>query len=364
MPRKTKTVYICDICKKEFKQKSHYDQHKNKKTSCKPNIDSPRMDKQVKKIYKYIDLCAGTGAFSLVLDKYDQKCVFANDMVKEAEIVYKLNFPKHNFICKDLHEVDIEDIPKFDILTAGFSCQPFSISGLRKGFEDKRAEIFWKILEIIENRLPEIIILENVKNLVTFSEGKPFNTINEKITELGYYIKYKVLDTCKLTNIPQHRERIYIICFKHKKHYDNFNFDFDNVESLPIKDLLEDDIDDSYYYTDKYICYDKIKEGITKHINENVLYQYRHTYVRENKSNNCPTLTANMGGGGHNVPLLKDDKGIRKLTPRECFNFQGFPSTYKLPQKICDSKLYKLSGNAVTVSIVELLIKRIMEVIN
>tara|TARA_Y100000780_G_C13688585_1_gene418611 strand:- start:1085 stop:1384 length:300 start_codon:yes stop_codon:yes gene_type:complete len=95
-----------------------------------------------------------------------------------------------------------------------------------------------------------------------------------------------------------------------------------------------------------------------KNITDNVLYQYRRYYIRENKSNNCPTLTANMGSGGHNVPLLKDDR-IRKLTPRECFNLQGFPHTYKLPD-ISDSKLYKLAGNAVSVSVIDLIIKKLL----
>ena len=92
---------------------------------------------------------------------------------------------------------------------------------------------------------------------------------------------------------------------------------------------------------------------------KNVIYQYRRYYVRENKSNCCPTLTANMGGGGHNVPLLKDDKGIRKLTPRECFNLQGFPKDYLLPN-ISDSELYKLAGNAVSIPVIELIINKLI----
>jgi DNA (cytosine-5)-methyltransferase 1 len=99
-----------------------------------------------------------------------------------------------------------------------------------------------------------------------------------------------------------------------------------------------------------------VSQNVTK---KNTIYQYRRVYVRENKSNECPTLTANMGGGGHNVPLIKDDKGIRKLTPRECFNFQGFPQTYKLPA-LADSNLYKLAGNAVSVPVVKLIAERLM----
>ena len=103
-------------------------------------------------------------------------------------------------------------------------------------------------------------------------------------------------------------------------------------------------------------------QKVKKHVSTNAVYQYRRNYVRENKKNVCPTLTANMGSGGHNVPIILDDKGIRKLTPRECFNLQGFPSSYKFPD-ISDLKLYKLSGNAVTVPVVELIANRLLKLL-
>ena len=137
-----------------------------------------------------------------------------------------------------------------------------------------------------------------------------------------------------------------------------FNFNFPKTIPCKISDFLEKNVENKYYYTNRFQVYNEIQENVTKHISENVLYQYRRYYVRENKSNNCPTLTANMGGGGHNVPLLKDDKGIRKLTPRECFNLQGFPLDYKLPN-ISDTSLYKLAGNAVSVPVVNLIIKKL-----
>ena len=135
-----------------------------------------------------------------------------------------------------------------------------------------------------------------------------------------------------------------------------------NKNKVKICDMLERNINDKYYYSDRFKVFAEVKKGVTKNISENVLYQYRRYYVRENKSNCCPTLTANMGGGGHNVPLLKDDKGIRKLTPRECFNLQGFPIDYKLPD-ICDSALYKLAGNAVSVPVVNLIVSKLEGII-
>ena len=125
----------------------------------------------------------------------------------------------------------------------------------------------------------------------------------------------------------EYRERIYIVCVKSKKVFDKFSLDFPKIEKKPISNFLESSVPDKYYYTDKSTTWTLVKNNVVK---KNTIYQYRRVYVRENKSSECPTLTANMGGG-HNVPIILDDKGIRKLTPRECFNFQGFPSSYKLP---------------------------------
>ena len=207
-----------------------------------------------------------------------------------------------------------------------------------------------------------MIILENVKNLKSHDKGNTYKVIENKLQELGYFLKTSIIDTNKITSIPQHRERIYIVGFRDKEKYDKFNFDFIQQEQGKISDFLEHNIDDKYYYSERFKVFGEIEKGITKNISDNVLYQYRRFYVRENKSNCCPTLTANMGGGGHNVPLLKDNKGIRKLTPRECFNLQGFPSDYKLPD-ICDSSLYKLAGNAVSVPVVDLIVSKLENII-
>ena len=207
-------------------------------------------------------------------------------------------------------------------------------------------------------------MLENVKNLKSHDEGKTFQIIYRALKEAGYHIKYAILNTSKITDIPQNRERIYIVCFKNENLCNLFNFDFQRKKLKPIKELLETEgsIPDKYYYTDRFKAYSIISDeekGVVKTIDENVIYQYRRYYIRENKSNLCPTLTANMGTGGHNVPLLRDDKGIRKLTPRECFNLQGFPSNYILP-KISDSGLYKLAGNAVSIPVVKRIAEKIL----
>jgi len=312
---------------------------------------------------KFIDLFAGTGAFTLALETNNKfNCVFTNDMIECSKKIYELNNPNHKFTLNDLNNISVSDIPSHNLLCGGFPCQPFSIAGEKKGFDDERSNVFWKIVEILGKHKPEIIILENVKNLKSHDKGNTYKVIETTLQELGYYIKTSILDTNKITNIPQHRERIYIVGFRDKERYDRFNFNFPEQEQDKICDILDKNVDGKYYYSNRFKVFDAIEKGITKNISENVLYQYRRFYVRENKSNCCPTLTANMGGGGHNVPLLKDSKGTRKLTPRECFNLQGFPIDYKLPD-ICDSSLYKLAGNAVSVPVVNLIVNRLEEII-
>lgn len=307
-----------------------------------------------------IDLFAGTGAFTLAFESTNKvKCIFANDITDTSKHTYDLNFD-HPLLLKDLLDVKNSDIPAHDILTAGFPCQPFSIAGKREGFNDDRSNVFWKILSIIDTHRPTCIVLENVKNLLSHDEGKTFKIIKENLTNLGYHISFKVLDTSKITTIPQHRERVYIVGFNKKELHDKFSLDFEPVNKLDIRGLFENNVGEKYYYKSSSKIFNILEENVKR---KDTIYQYRRVYVRENKSNECPTLTANMGTGGHNVPIIVDDKGIRKLNPRECFNFQGFPSSYILP-KLSDCHLYKLAGNAVSLPVVKLIANRIVNLIN
>jgi len=315
-----------------------------------------------KSTYTLVDLFCGTGAFSYAFHQTNKvNTIFANDMLDSSEEIFNLN-NDIKLTKKNLIDIKDTDIPKSDIITAGFPCQPFSIAGMQKGFDDERSNVFWKILSIIKHNSPKIVILENVKNLQSHDDGKTFKIIIENLQKLNYHIKYSILNTSKITGIPQNRERIYIVCFKDKNLCDKFAFDFPEVPLKPVSEFLEKDIPEKYYYNDSTIIFDELKNSITKHISTNTIYQYRRYYVRENKNNVCPTLTANMGGGGHNVPIILDDKGIRKITPRECFNLQGFPSDYKLPS-MSMSKLYSLAGNAVSVPVVKLIANKIVELL-
>jgi DNA (cytosine-5)-methyltransferase 1 len=311
---------------------------------------------------KMIDLFAGTGAFSYAFHSTNKvETVFANDLLESSESIFNLNNTV-KMVKQDLITIKETEIPVFDLLTGGFPCQPFSIAGSQKGFDDERSNVFWKILSIIKSHSPGIVILENVKNLQSHDNGITFKIIIENLISCGYHVKHNIINTCKVTHIPQNRERIYIVCFKDKSLFDKFNMDFDKVENINITDLLDENVPDKYYYSDKSAIYDELKQNVVSHIQNNTIYQYRRYYVRENKNNVCPTLTANMGTGGHNVPIILDDKGIRKLTPRECFNLQGFPKDYKLPV-LSDSKLYSLAGNAVSIPVVTLIANRIAELL-
>ena len=327
----------------------------------KGEIDIPTNDDVSNKQFKMIDLFAGTGAFSKAFEVCGIQCCFANDFCKNSKNIFDMNHDT-KLTYGDLNDIKNIDIPKHDILCAGFPCQPFSIAGKQAGFEDERSNVFWKIISIIDHHKPEIVILENVKNLKSHDKGITFKVIYDKLCNgLKYNIVETVLNTSKITDVPQNRERIYIVCFKDEEKCNKFTLDFEEKPNKMIKDFLESKtIPERYYYTDRFKVYGAIKEGVTKSIDENVLYQYRRYYVRENKNSVCPTLTANMGGGGHNVPLLKDKKGIRRLTPRECFNLQGFPDDYELPE-ICDSALYKLAGNAVSFPVVKLIAERVAD---
>ena len=302
-----------------------------------------------------VDLFAGTGAFTLAFQETNfVDIVFANDMVDHSKKIYDQNF-NHKLTLQNLNDIKNEDIPKHDLLTGGFPCQPFSVAGHQEGFNDVRSNVFWKILSIIDYHQPSFVILENVKNLVTHDEHKTFNTIKTNLEKRGYYICHKVLNTAEITGIPQHRERIYIVCIKSKLIFDKFSLNFPAIQKKKISEFLEKEVPSKYYYTDKSKTWELVKKNVVK---PDTVYQYRRVYVRENKSNECPTLTANMGEGGHNVPLILDSNGIRKLTPRECFNLQGFPSSYILPS-LSDAYLYKLSGNAVSVPVVRLIANRL-----
>jgi len=326
----------------------------------------------------------------------DSTCCLSSNCKKAKQNFYNFDY------YSDKHKQIIEE--PIDILTAGFPCQAFSIAGEKKGFNDSRGNLFLSIINLvklleIKFYKPRVIFLENVKNLKSHDEGRTYKVIKGKLEECGYKIKDCVINTKDFSQLPQNRERIYIIGFRDIEDYSRFSFD--EIARTHRKEYSIDErkkqfsgIIDSkikfesnaqYYYTkEKYpIYFDNIDEenkeskktkiNIEKEIKEEYqFYQIRRgQYIRKNKSNVCPTLTANMGMGGHNVPIIKVKDGIRRITPKEAYKLQGFPidTDYFLANKeqdiqLSDCHLYKQAGNSVSVPVVELLANELLRVLD
>ena len=320
-------------------------------------------------------LFSGVGGIELGFEKAGFNVLWANEIDKNSCKTYRENF-SHKLIEDDIKNIKGEDLKSVDVLCGGFPCQPFSIAGYQKGFDDERGNIFFEIIRLIKElkKKPKVLFLENVKNFKSHDQGRTFQTVINIIQENGYSVFFDVLNTYEYTKIPQNRERTFLICFK-----DELGWDFTNNKNTasykfsklfppkkvssnkPIGDFLETkEVPENFYYRQDKYMYSELRKTMKS---KETLYQWRRQYVRENKNNKCPTLTANMGTGGHNVPLVVTDDGFRKLTPRECFNFQGFPKNFKLPKEMANSHLYKQAGNAVTVDLIKVLAKKILQAI-
>ena len=306
---------------------------------------------------------AGVGGIDLGFElakKFD--IVYANEFDEYPVQTYELN-SNIKVDCRDIHDVKADEIPDFDVMLAGFPCQAFSVAGYRKGFDDEkgRGTLFFELIRIIKAKKPSVVFLENVKNLVSHDNGNTFSVILEALHSEGYYVKHRVLNAMEYGNTPQNRERIYIVGFRSEDQYKNFEF----PDPIPLKKKLTDiidfetKIDCRYYYTKGKYKGDIYEQLVAAMDDENAIYQWRRRYVRKNKSGVVPTLTANQGEGGHNVCLIKTKNGIRKMTPHECFNTQGFPKTFKLPPNMSDARLYKQAGNSVCVSVIERIAEQI-----
>lgn len=347
--------------------------------------------------------------------------IWANEIDEYACETYRTNF-EHSLLEGDinyiLHPEKSDDFEKYsmlhgkileqpiDILNGGFPCQAFSIAGEQKGFEDERGNLFMSFIDLINqlnekfSKKPRIVFMENVKNLKAHDKGRTYPVIKKKLQDCGYIVKEKVLNTMDYSDLPQNRERIYIICFLNQNDADKFDLFDDEVLNKfkkertkderinQIKNIIDYSVDnEKFFYTkEKYPHYFlseeeylsnenrrderiNLDEGITEKYE---FYQLRRgMYIRKNKSDVCPTLTANMGTGGHNVPLILTDKGIRKLTPEETFKLQGFPicnEKYKLPKSFNNrnypiSQLYKQAGNAVSVDIIKFISQYILNIL-
>jgi DNA (cytosine-5)-methyltransferase 1 len=314
--------------------------------------------------FKFIDLFAGIGGFRIALQNVGGKCVYTSEWNEGAQKTYQVNFGEVPFgdITKEVTKNYIPE--KFDVLCAGFPCQAFSIAGYQKGFTDTRGTLFFDLEKIIETKRPKVVFLENVKNLVSHDKGNTLKIILEILEEkLGYKAYTKILNSATHANVPQNRERIFIVAFDKEQVKNHGDFKF--PEPIPLTKTIHDILEkgkqaDNLYYKKEHQYYPELIKTMTS---KDTIYQWRRVYVRENKNKVCPTLTANMGSGGHNVPLILDDYGIRKLTPKECFAFQGYPIDKYILPNIANSKLYMQAGNSVTTTLIERISKEIIKVI-
>lgn len=321
----------------------------------------------MKRKYKMASFFAGVGGIDLGFEETGRvKTVYANEVDNYPAQTFELNFPI-KVDCRDIQTVQPKEVPNIDICVGGFPCQAFSIAGYRKGFKDPkgRGTLFFELMRIIADKKPRVVFFENVKNLVGHDNGNTFRVILDALKQEGYHYRYQVMNSMSSGNTPQNRERIYIVGFKDEEDYKKFAFPDPIPLTTGLSDIIDfkNKVDDKYYYTaGKYKgnIYNELVKSMT---DPTTTYQWRRQYVRENKKNVVPTLTANMGGGGHNVPLVLTKHGIRKLTPHECFNAQGFPKNFKLPDQ-AESRLYKQAGNSVCVEVIHRIAENIIKAID
>lgn len=298
--------------------------------------------------FSFIDLFAGIGGIRMPFQELGGKCVFSSEWDKFSQKTYRMNYGEAP--QGDIRNIASSDIPGFDVLLAGFPCQPFSLAGVSKknslgrptGFEDEtQGTLFFEVARIIRDKQPRAFLLENVKNLTSHDHGKTFSVIRQTLEkELGYHIHFRVLDSKNWT--CQHRERIYIVGF-----HDDVDFSWDDLE-IPheqhvVGEILEDAADD-YTISDRLWNY--LKAYRRKH--EAAGHGFGYSMVGPNDTTR--TLSARYHKDGSEILIRQEGKNPRKLTPRECARLQGFPDEFIIP--VSDTQAYRQFGNSVTVPVV------------
>lgn len=305
-------------------------------------------------------LFAGIGGIDLAFQQAGFEIVWANEIDEDACKTYRYNFPNTVLTECDIRKINADDIPNFDILTAGFPCQSFSVCGNRKGFAYERGNLFFEIMRIADAKQPKIIFLENVANLTEHNNGKTFNRIHNELSDRDYYIRYLIADACNY-GIPQHRTRTYIVAFKDYDKCTGFRFPEEQPLKKHIFDIIDHSVkaDDKLYLLENSAQYQKIKAAMT---DENQIYRFSDYGIQKSKDGISFTLKANMGTWYNRVPIIKDNFGIRTITPKECLALQGFSKSFDFPD-IPIKSMYKQCGNTVVVSLVNSIAKQISKCI-
>ena len=302
---------------------------------------------------------AGIGGICSGFKQANFEIIWANEINISSCQTYRHNFGNKYLIEKDIRIIDTKKIPEFDVLTAGFPCQSFSIGGTQKGFNDNRGILFFEVARVMEAKKPKVVFLENVENLIEHDNGKTFLVIYNVLAAYGYSVCYKIMPTYEYGNIPQARKRIYILAFHNKEQHESFEF----PEPVPLEKKINDIVnfsekaDNIFYFDTNSNIYDRINKFIDK---DQQLFRIFNGQIRNIRNPNiCPTLTASMNNI-YNAAVLRDKKGIRRLTLRECLDFQGFPKDYTFPDTIKLPDAYKQIGNSVSVPVVKRIADQVM----
>lgn len=318
--------------------------------------------------FTFIDLFAGIGGMRLALQKLNGKCVFSSEWDLQAQITYSTNFGEVPF--GDITKINAEDVPKHNILVAGFPCQAFSIAGFKGGFDDTRGTLFFDVARIIKAQRPDAFLLENVKGLVGHDKGKTLSVILRTLREdLGYYVPDPRVINARDFGVPQNRERIFIVGFKSKAAANRFSY----PEALKTKKVIADikekgEVPVKYYLSKQYLS--TLKAHRQRHSDKGNGFGY------EVISDDAIANAIVVGGMGRERNLLIDYRltdftpttnikgpvnreGIRKMTPREWARLQGFPDKYQIP--VSDAQAYKQFGNSVAVPAVHATAKSLLK---
>ena len=317
---------------------------------------------------KFIDLFAGIGGIRIGLERAGFNCVYTSENNEECRKTYKANFGE--WPAGDITKVDEKTIPTHSILAGGFPCQPFSAAGRKKGFDDTRGTLFFDILKILKEKNPDVVFLENVKNLKYHDKRKTLKIMLKNLEDLGYKISWRILNG-KDFGCPTNRERTIIIGSKNKK------FDFDKIKKIPpvpLKNVLEEDKGKFYYL--KPSEYTIIPKNLVKKQDSGLIFVgYRNKPIRTNgvrpntqhlsrvhrqcnriysSEGTHPTIASQEPSGRYHI---YHNERVRKLTINECFRIMGFPDSFKRVSGIPD--LYKQIGNSVCIPMIEAVAKEV-----
>lgn len=309
-------------------------------------------------------LFCGIGGFCFGFEAAGFRTLWANDWDDDAIATYRNNFPEVDAICGDLRALNNEDYPfaPVDVLHAGFPCQSFSQAGNRLGFKDERGQLFFEIMKLLKRlgpNKPKILLFENSPYIAIGEGGLWFDTIRSEIQRAGYWFSEHnavLIDSRKNAGLPQRRERLFMVATS-QDHFDYNPFvgPMPKVALKSLESMLElGAVDDDYYFLSEQNKYGAWISGEAKKHDDVRLFQLRKVVLRPQPYGVCPTLTANMGAGGHNVPFLLDNGRLRKLTERECLRLQGFPDTFKWPE-LAHGPMYRLVGNSVSPPVANLI---------